>query len=97
MPSDKSMPSDESMPSDKGMPSEKGMPSDKGMPLDKGMPSYKSGATGPVIRVRWEEYHAGNAGESRLAVGCRLDGPLPICAKMLDRQLHHQSGGISGN
>ena len=57
----------------------------------------KNGATGPEIRVRWGGYHAGNAGESRLAVGCHLDDPLPTCAKTRNRQLHHQSGLISGN
>jgi len=57
----------------------------------------KNGATGPEIRVRWGEYHAGNAGESRLAVRCLLDDALPTCAKTRNRQLHHQSGLISGN
>ena len=55
----------------------------------------KNGATGPEIRVRWGEYHAGNAGESRLAVRCLLDDPLPTCAKTRNRQLHHQGGLIS--
>ena len=57
----------------------------------------KNGATGPEIQVRWGEYHAGNAGESRLAVRCLLDDALPTCAKTRNRQLHHQSGLISGN
>ena len=55
----------------------------------------KNGATGPEIRVRWGEYHAGNAGESRLAVRCLLDDPMPTCAKTRNRQLHHQGGLIS--
>ena len=55
----------------------------------------KNGATGPEIRVRWGEYHAGNAGESRLAVRCLLDDALPTCAKTRNRQLHHQGGLIS--
>ena len=58
----------------------------------------KNGATGPEIRVRWggiPGYHAGNAGESRLAVRCLLDDPLPTCAKTRNRQLHHQGGLIS--
>ena len=55
----------------------------------------KNGATGPEIRVRWGEYHAGNAGESRLAVRCLLDDPLPTCAKTRNHQLHHQGGLIS--
>ena len=54
----------------------------------------KNGATGPEIRVRWGEYHAGNAGESRLAVRCLLDDPMPTCAKTRNRQLHHQGGLI---
>ena len=38
---------------------------------------------------------AGNAGESRLAVRCLLDDPMPTCAKTRNRQLHHQGGLIS--
>ena len=53
----------------------------------------KNGATGPEIRVRWGEYHAGNAGESRLAVRCLLDDALPTCAKTRNRQLHHMHQG----
>ena len=55
----------------------------------------KNGATGPENQVRWGGYHAGNAGESRLAVRCLLDDPLPTCAKTRKCQLHHQGGLIS--